>query len=71
MRALLVPVGALVDLRLALEPAAVRLLDVLLRGREDVEDEASAGLEQPPHRAERAPPVAVGLACAGASGTDR
>ena len=38
----LVPVGALEDARLALEPAAVRLLDVLAARREDVEDEATA-----------------------------
>src|SRR5207237_10169097 len=37
-----IPVGALVDARLALDPAAVRLLDVLAGRREDVEDEAPA-----------------------------
>ena len=41
-----IPVGALPDARLALEPAVVRLLDVLHARREDVEDEAAAGLEQ-------------------------
>ena len=41
VRELLVPVGALEDPRLALEPAAVRLLDVLAARSEDVEDEAS------------------------------
>src|SRR5439155_18551073 len=39
----LVPVGALEDPRLALEPARVRLLDVVARRREHVEDEAGAG----------------------------
>ena len=47
---LLVPVGALPDARLALEPAAVRLGDVVGAGREDVEDEAAAGREQPSAR---------------------
>src|SRR5881396_1327616 len=37
---LLVPVGALPDPRLALDPAAVRVGDVVGRRREDVEDEA-------------------------------
>ena len=54
-----IPVGALVDPRLALDPAAVRLLDVLLGGREDVEDEPAAGLEQLPRRAERLEPLLV------------
>ena len=39
----LVPVGALPDPGLALEPAAVRLVDVLPARREDVEDEPPAG----------------------------
>ena len=39
---LLVPVGALEDARLGLEPAAVRLGDVVGSGREDVEDETAA-----------------------------
>ena len=65
----LVPVGALEDLGLALEPAAVRLLDVLAARSEDVEHEAAAGLEQ-----RRAPPAAPEAsrrrrACAGASET--
>src|SRR6266511_144715 len=38
---LLVPVGALEDRRLALEPTPVRVLDVVARRREDVEDETS------------------------------
>src|SRR5438045_9595483 len=41
-----IPVGSLVDARLALDPATVRLLDVLAGRREDVEDEAPAGQEQ-------------------------
>ena len=43
----LVPVGPLEDAGLALEPAPVRLVDVLGARREDVEDEPAAGLEQP------------------------
>src|SRR6187399_3142020 len=42
----LVPVGALEDARLALEPDAVGLLDVLGVRCEDVEHEAAAGLEE-------------------------
>src|ERR1700751_5945122 len=38
-----IPVGALVDAGLALDPAAVGLLDVLARRREDVEDQTPAG----------------------------
>ena len=38
-----IPVGSLVDARLALDPAAVRLLDVLAGRSEDVEDQPSAG----------------------------
>ena len=41
-----IPVGALVDAGLALDPAAVRLLDVVARGREDVEDQPAAGQQQ-------------------------
>ena len=47
------PVGALEDPRLALEPTAARLLDVVSTRGEDVEDEASAGLEQCAGRAQR------------------
>src|SRR5262249_56982000 len=43
-----VPVGALPDAGLALEPAGVRVGDVLGARREDVEDEAAAGDEQRP-----------------------
>ncbi len=57
----LVPVGALEDPRLALEPAAVRLLDVLAARGEDVEDEAAAGLEQRAGGAERAQLLVLGL----------
>jgi hypothetical protein len=41
-----VPVGALEDPRLALQPEAVGLLDVLVARREHVEDEPAARLEQ-------------------------
>src|SRR5206468_3355646 len=41
----LVPIGPLEDARLALEPAAVRGLDIVLARREDVEDEPAGGLE--------------------------
>jgi hypothetical protein len=47
-----VPVGSLEDARLTLEPAAVRLLDVVAAEREDVEDETTAGNEQRVGRAE-------------------
>ena len=50
----LVPVGALEDSRLALEPAAVRLLDVLPARREDVEDEVPVRLEERVRRPEGA-----------------
>ena len=60
-RCVLVPVGALEDPGLALEPAAVRLGDVVRRRREDVEDEAAARLEQPVHGAERRAAVGVRL----------
>src|SRR5262249_43343426 len=56
---LFVPVGALPDAVLALQPAAVRLLDVVTRGREDVEHETAARCEQPAHGTERAPAVGV------------
>src|ERR671923_240520 len=39
------PVGPLEDPRLALDPPAVRLLDVVPAGREDVEDEPPVGEE--------------------------
>ena len=54
-----VPVGPLVDARLALDPAAVRLLDVLAGRREDVEDEPPAGPEQLAGGAERLEPLGV------------
>src|SRR6266511_3709951 len=56
---LLVPVGALEDRRLALEPTPVRVLDVVARRREDVEDETAARAKQAAHGAEREPPVLV------------
>src|SRR5918999_4416595 len=49
----LVPVGALEDARLALDPAPVRLLDVVSGGLEDVEGEAAVGDEQRPGRSQR------------------
>src|SRR3954471_1785191 len=54
-----IPVGALVDSRLALDPAAVCRLDVLPGRREDVEDEAPAGPEQLAGRPERLQPLLV------------
>src|SRR6187551_1607043 len=56
-----VPVGALEDARLALQPAAVGLLDVVLRRGEDVEDEAAARWEEIVNGGERADPLRVGL----------
>src|SRR5262245_20525951 len=50
---LLVPVGSLEDPGLPLEPATVRLLDVLAARREDVEDEVPAGLQELARCAER------------------
>ena len=61
MRECLVPVGPLPDARLALEPPAVRLLDVLLARREDVEDEMPARREVALHRAQHRAAVGVGL----------
>ena len=61
VRDALVPVGALEDARLALEPEAVRLLDVLAARGEDVEDEAAARLEQAARRAQRAELLGLGL----------
>ena len=55
------PVGALPDARLALEPPAVRLCDVFLARREDVEDEAAARLEMAVRRAQSRASVGVGL----------
>src|SRR6266849_5111695 len=57
----LVPVGALEDPGLALEPASVRVFDVAAGRREHVEDEAAARNEQAPCRAQRTPPVFVRL----------
>src|SRR5688500_984870 len=57
----LVPVGPLEDARLALEPAAVRLLDVLAARGEDVEDEAAVGLEEVARRTEGAQLLLLGL----------
>src|SRR5712692_1345035 len=54
---LLVPVGALEDPGLALEPASVGVFDVAARRREDVEDEAAAGGEQPLRGAQGEPAV--------------
>ena len=54
-----IPVGALVDARLALDPAAVRLLDVLAGRREDVEDEAAARPQQLARGAQRLEPLLV------------
>src|SRR5687768_12841912 len=50
--ALEVPVGPLPDAGLALEPPAVRLLDVVGARGEDVEDEAPAGNQQTEGRSE-------------------
>ena len=50
----LVPVGALEDPGLALEPAAVRLLDVLAARGEDVEDEPAAREQQLARRSQSA-----------------
>src|SRR6478609_3117193 len=54
-----VPVGALVDVRLALEPAAVRGRDVVVARGEDVEDQATARDERVTRRGERVGAVAV------------
>src|SRR5262245_9548943 len=54
-----VPVGALVDLRLPLEPAAVRLGDVVVTRREDVEDQAPARDERVSCRLQRLHAVPV------------
>ena len=52
---------ALPDVRLALEPPAVRLLDVLAAGREHVEDEVPSRRQTAPHRPDHRAPVGVGL----------
>jgi hypothetical protein len=57
--ALEVPVCALPDPGLALEPAPLRLLDVLGARREDVEDEAPARHEERERGRERGAPVRV------------
>jgi hypothetical protein len=57
----LVPVGPLVDPRLALEPASGGLCDVLGAGAEDIEDETAAALEQPVDGAQGGPPLEVAL----------
>src|SRR5512132_773730 len=54
-----VPVCALVDVRFALEPAAVRLGDVVVARGEDVEDQASSRDESRSSRSERLCAVAV------------
>jgi hypothetical protein len=56
-----IPVGPLPDPRLALEPAAVRLLDVLAARGEDVEDETPAGHEEAAHGSKGLEPFCVGL----------
>ena len=67
----LVPDRALEDPRLALEPAVVRLLDVLPARREHVEDEAPVRLEQRARGAQRAQLLRPPSPCAGGSGTGR
>ena len=57
----LVPVGSLEDPGLALEPATVRLVDVLAARCEDVEDEATLGREQLACGSERAELLVLGL----------
>src|SRR5213592_2512197 len=54
-----VPVGPLEDAGLALEPAAVRLRDVVGVGREDVEHEPPAWDQELARRVQRAQPLAV------------
>ena len=58
--AALVPVGALEDPALALDPAAVRVLNVLAARREDVEDDPPALGQQLPRGAERTEAVGLG-----------
>jgi hypothetical protein len=58
--AALVPVGALEDPALALDPAPVRVLDVLAARREDVEDDPPTFDEQLAGGAERAEAVGLG-----------
>src|SRR4249920_2969054 len=57
--ALGVPLCALEDPRLALQPAAVRLGDVVRAGREDVEREPPAGHEKPTRSRERSQALLV------------
>ena len=57
----LVPDSALEDAGLALDPAVVRLLDVLAARSKDVEDEAPVRLEQLPRRAQGAQLLGLGL----------
>ena len=52
-----IPVGALVDAGLALDPAAVGLVDVVLRGAEHVEDQPSAVDETDGRWIEREPGI--------------
>src|SRR5207244_5434456 len=54
-----VPVGALVDPGLALDPSAVRLGNVVGTRGEDVEDQPAAGQEELPRRRERLAALAV------------
>ncbi len=54
-----VPVGALEDAGLALHPAPVRFVDVVLRRREDVEDEAAVRGEEVADGGEGADPLSV------------
>ena len=56
-----VPLGPLPDSRLALEPASVRVGDVVGTGRKDVEDQPSVRCEVLRDGAQRGPAVAVGL----------
>src|SRR6185503_12620279 len=57
----LVPVRALPDPGLALEPASVRLVDVVPGRREDVEDQAAAVDEQLACRAQRGEALLVAV----------
>src|SRR5207244_10236868 len=54
-----VPVGALEDSRLPLEPAAVRVRDVVRPGGEDVEDEPAARNEERMRRLQSLEPRGV------------
>ena len=57
----LVPAGALEDAGLALDPAPVRLLDVLAGGGEDVEDELSVREEELVRRRQGAQAIGLGI----------